>query len=80
MANDIGVYPKRFELDVVASEKKMFVLCGALLVGVVIPTLLFVVLQLLRMVYIYIVHGEIVWHPFRLHRRDKSKVGYVSVR
>lgn len=63
--NDVYSYPTLYKLELVSEETNWFRVYGPLIEWFFIALFLFIILQILRMCYVYIVFGEIVWHPFR---------------
>jgi hypothetical protein len=64
LIKQISQYPALYKLEVVNEEVHLSEIFIPLLVWLIFAGLTFLFLQLLRICYIYIVFGKIVWHPF----------------
>lgn len=62
----VYAYPELFNLEVVKTQNNYLVIFGFAIAEWVIGGLIaFVILQFLRICYVYIVFGKLVWHPFK---------------
>ena len=64
-------YPKLYTLEVVNKNILFYKIYGPIVDGISGAVVLFVLLQIIRMSYVYVVFGEVVWHPFRQRRKEK---------
>lgn len=62
---EVYSYPKLYTLDLESEERQLYKIYGPIIDGVSMALGLFILLQALRMAYVYIVFGKVVWHPFR---------------
>ncbi|KKR70931.1 MAG: hypothetical protein UU14_C0040G0001 [Candidatus Roizmanbacteria bacterium GW2011_GWB1_40_7] len=61
----VPTYQRLYELEEVDKETQLYKVYGPIIDWLVWAALAFLLLQIIRMSYTYIVFGEIVWHPFR---------------
>lgn len=65
VASNVSSYPATFQIEEVSRETQWFQLYGPIVDSLTIIFLGFIILQILKISYVYIVFGKIVWHPFR---------------
>lgn len=58
-------YPASYKLEVVRNEFQPYKIYGPIIDGLVIALGAFILLQIIRICYVYIVFGKVFWHPFR---------------
>ncbi len=58
-------YPALYSLEVVSNITQWNVIYNPIIGWFVCALLAFIVLQALRMCYVYVVFGKVVWHPFK---------------
>lgn len=58
-------YPPTYQLEVVSNETNLYKIYGPIINWLLGATLAFIVLQIIRMCYVYVVYGKIIWHPFK---------------
>ena len=63
--NNVYSYPALYKLEVVSEETNLYRIYGPLVEWFAVALFVFILLQILRMCYVYIVFGEVVWHPFK---------------
>ncbi len=62
---NVYAYPELFELEPVGDETRLYELYNPLVGWLTGVILAFLLLQVVRMCYVYVVFGKVVWHPFR---------------
>jgi len=65
---NVYTYPQLYKLVPISEETNYYEILSPLVEALTVAIGWFVILQLARMAYIYIVFGEVAWHPFRLHK------------
>jgi hypothetical protein len=65
----VTAYPELYKLEVVSEVFQPYEIYSPILSGLFVAILWFLILQLIRMGYTYIVFNEIVWHPFRQRKK-----------
>lgn len=60
----VYAYPELYTLETVSAETHLEEIYNPLLVGLVGAIAAFLILQFVRICYVYIVFGKVVWHPF----------------
>jgi len=63
--DNVSIYPALYELEVVKRTIRYDEFLNPIVVWLVGAAMAFVLLQIIRMSYVYVVFGEVVWHPFR---------------
>ena len=61
----VYAYPELYTLDVVSNETRPQEIYDPLITGLVGALMAFLLLQIVRICYVYVVYGKLVWHPFR---------------
>ena len=64
----VYAYPELYTLEVTNEETRPQEIYDPLVTGLVGALIAFLLLQVVRICYVYVVFGELVWHPFRQHR------------
>lgn len=62
---NIYPYPKLYELEIVDKEIHYYAIYIPLINWLLAAGASFLILQILRISYVYIVFGKIIWHPFK---------------
>jgi len=73
VSSKISGHPPLYELEDAGETKNWNELFNPIIESIIITLIIFVLLQILRISYIYIVFGEIVWHPFKERHLKKIK-------
>lgn len=68
--DSVYAYPASYKLEVVENEFQPYKILDPIIVGVVGALIAFVLLQIVRMSYVYVVFGKMVWHPFKKIEND----------
>lgn len=63
--SNVFSYPESYKLEVVSEETNWNELYNPLVAWLIGAVAAFIALQIVRMSYVYIVFGKLVWHPFR---------------
>ena len=63
--NSVNSYPELYQL-IEVSKKNNYSELSAILSAIILAVVGFIILQVLRMSYLYVVFNKVVWHPFRL--------------
>ena len=61
----VYAYPELYKLEVVSNETHLEEIYYPLLGWLMGAVAAFVLLQIVRMCYVYVVFGKLVWHPFK---------------
>ena len=67
---NVSAYPALYQLEVVSEIKQWNAIYNPIVEWVLLGGFSFLVLQIIRMCYIYVVFGKVVWHPFRKVETD----------
>jgi hypothetical protein len=62
-------YPPAYKLELVSNETRWYELYSPFVDWFVGAAVAFLVLQVLKICYVYVVFGELVWHPFKSKKR-----------
>lgn len=71
--DSVDRYPELYDKVLVDSERQMYVLTNALAIASVFPLILFLLLQMVRIIIVYVVYGEMVWNPLRVRKKSQTK-------
>ena len=63
-------YPMLYELEIVEKEFQSYQIYSPIGTGIFGALVAFILLQIVRMSYVYIVFGKVVWHPFKQQKKD----------
>lgn len=63
--SNVYAYPAQYQLEVVDNQNRWNELYNPIIEWLIGAIAAFVVLQIIRMCYVYVAFGEVVWHPFR---------------
>lgn len=66
--DEVYAYPELYTLEVVDEQFQPYELFSPIIDWLIYAVLTFLILQIARMSYVYVVFSEIVWHPFRQHK------------
>lgn len=66
----VYAYPELYTLEPVSEETRPQEIYNPLLTGLVGAFIAFLLLQIVRICYVYVVFGKLVWHPFRKIERN----------
>lgn len=58
-------YPELFNLEEVSSETRYYEVYGPVIAWLIYAIFAFITIQILKICYIYIVFGKVIWHPFK---------------
>jgi hypothetical protein len=58
--------PKLYELELVKKDFQPWVVFGPIIDWLTVVGGLFIIIQIIKICYIYVVYGKIVYHPFKL--------------
>jgi hypothetical protein len=61
----VYAYPELYTLEVVSEETRPQEIYDPLLSGLLGALMAFLLLQVIRICYVYVVYGKLVWHPFK---------------
>lgn len=61
----VYAYPELYKLETVNEEFRPQEIYNPILDGVVFAAIAFTLLQIIRVCYVYVVYGKLVWHPFK---------------
>jgi hypothetical protein len=63
---NVNSYPELYNLELLKKEIHYDYIYGAFIAAFVFALIMFIALQFLRICYVYIVFGKVIWHPFKL--------------
>lgn len=63
--SNTNTYPPSYDLEIVRNQTNWYELSGPLLEWLSRALLTFILLQIVRMCYIYVVFNKVEWHPFK---------------
>lgn len=63
--SNVYSYPPLYKLEVVSEITQLNEIYNPIIEWFIYAVFFFIVLQIIRMCYVYIVFGKVVWHPFR---------------
>lgn len=63
--SNVYSYPPTYQLEVVDSEIIPYKIYGPIINWLIGAIIIFIILQVVRICYVYVVFGKVVWHPFR---------------
>lgn len=63
--SNVYSYPPLYKLEVVSEITQLNEIYSPLIDWLIVAGFAFMVLQIARMCYVYVVFGKVVWHPFR---------------
>jgi len=63
--DSVYAYPASYKLEVVENEFQPYKILDPIITGLIGAFVAFVLLQIIRMSYVYVVFGKVVWYPFR---------------
>lgn len=64
--SSVSSYPPLYKLEEVSKKTNLyFQIFAPIISGFVFALIMFVILQIIRMCYVYVVFGKVVWHPFK---------------
>lgn len=61
----ISAYPELYKLEVVRQEKHYDIIYGLIVTWLIFASVGFVLMQVVKVCYLYVVTGRVVWHPFK---------------
>lgn len=64
-------YPALYKLEVVSEITQLNEVYNPIIAWLIYAAFAFIVLQIIRMCYVYVVFGKVVWHPFRKIERNQ---------
>lgn len=63
--DEISAYPKLYKLEIISNKTFFKEILELIVVWFIWATPIFIVLQILRVCYVYVVFGVVMWHPFK---------------
>lgn len=67
--SNVYAYPAQYQLEVVENQKRWNELYNPIIEWVMGAIAAFILLQIIRMCYVYVVFGQVVWHPFKQSKK-----------